>query len=667
MRIIVQARDAKVLILALVFFQGLGSRVAAQDNEICLMCHADASVFEGLENAERLVVAQEQLDASIHGMIGTTCVDCHQDLAGFEDFPHAEELAAVDCSMCHYDVSEVYNSSLHGYALSRGNEQAPNCASCHGSHDILPCDDPESAVCKANIQETCGSCHGVAGLLMNQMVKLPQTYTAYTQSVHGQGVLGGIDEAASCTDCHGIHDLKGKIDPKSRINPLNVSATCGQCHNSIQDEYDRSIHGRALAAGIYDSPTCNDCHGEHLILSSKDREAKTYASKLAIETCGDCHNDPEIISKYSLQGDVIGSYTDSYHGWAVKRGYEDAATCVSCHTAHLVLPEEDPESSVSQVNLVATCQTCHPDSDERFARSYTHAETSITANPIDRVIRFAYILIIILTIGGMALHNLTILAYYMAERRKQVLTGDWVVRLDLSQIVQHMLLTVSFIGLVVTGFALRFPDAWWVKVLYAIGMNEPVRAFLHRFFAVVLILTSLIHLYYILFTKRGKTEIRAMLPTFQDALDVIANLKYYTGLSREKPKFGRYDYTQKAEYWALIWGTVVMALTGFVLWFPETAVKIFPSWIVTASQTVHYYEAWLATLAIIVWHFFFVIFYPSEYPMNWTWITGKMSKKSVEEHHGRWYEEEMAAGGAEKEIAAGAAEKEIAAGAADEE
>jgi len=72
------------------------------------------------------------------------------------------------------------------------------------------------------------------------------------------------------------------------------------------------------------------------------------------------------------------------------------------------------------------------------------------------------------------------------------------------------------------------------------------------------------------------------------------------------------------------------------------AVKIFPSWIVTASQTVHYYEAWLATLAILVWHFFFVIFYPPEYPMNWSWLTGKMSKRSVREHHGRWYDEEIA-------------------------
>jgi hypothetical protein len=82
-----------------------------------------------------------------------------------------------------------------------------------------------------------------------------------------------------------------------------------------------------------------------------------------------------------------------------------------------------------------------------------------------------------------------------------------------------------------------------------------------------------------------------------------------------------------------------MILTGLILWFPQWSVKILPSWIVPAAQTVHYYEAWLATLAVLVWHFFFVIFHPEEYPMSWTWLTGKMSEESVKRHHARWYKE----------------------------
>ena len=148
----------------------------------------------------------------------------------------------------------------------------------------------------------------------------------------------------------------------------------------------------------------------------------------------------------------------------------------------------------------------------------------------------------------------------------------------------------------------------------------------------------------VFFTRRGRGEMKAMLPVPRDAADMAENLKYHTWRTKESPRFGRYDYSQKAEYWALIWGTGLMVLTGFVLWFSQEAVKFLPHWIVSASQTVHYYEAWLATLAIIVWHFFFVIFHPEEYPMSWTWLTGRMSKHFVKHHHRRWYEEEVVPG-----------------------
>ncbi len=115
-----------------------------------------------------------------------------------------------------------------------------------------------------------------------------------------------------------------------------------------------------------------------------------------------------------------------------------------------------------------------------------------------------------------------------------------------------------------------------------------------------------------------------------------------TPSDREKRvPFGRYDYMQKAEYWALVWGTIVMVFTGLVLWFPTFAARLLPGILIPASQTIHYYEAWLATLAILVWHFFFVILHPEEYPMSWTWLTGKMTKEAAKEHHGKWYEEEF--------------------------
>lgn len=637
MRVISTAMPSVVLALAPLL---VASPSEAQDSQICLMCHTDVSLFAGIEDPSRMVVSQEEYAESVHGALGLSCTMCHQGWS----FPHTPEMQPVNCGSCHSSIRAVFDGSVHGYALQTGNPRAPTCVTCHGSHHILPSSDPESPTHRLRVPQTCATCHGTVGLLTQEYVRLPQTFGAYAQSVHGEQSERGISAAANCTDCHGVHDLRGPGDPTSRISHANISSTCGQCHEEISREYDQSIHGRALRAGLIDSPSCNNCHGEHLIRSPQDPEARTSSSRLAQETCGTCHANPEIISKYGLRGEVVGSYEDSYHGWATRGRYRGAATCVSCHTTHSVLPATDSTSSISPNHVVQTCAQCHPDADRAFAASYTHEAASIQMNPVNRVIRRIYLVLIIGTIGGMLLHNLVILNYYMMQRIREELAGGAVRRFDSNELIQHMALTISFTLLVITGFALRFPEAWWVKGLSEIGMSEPVRSTLHRISAVVLMSTAVLHLYYVIFVKRGRQEIKAMVPRLHDVKEAFANIKYYTWRSKEHARFGRWDYTQKAEYWALVWGTVVMVLTGLVLWFPEKAVRILPALAVTISQTIHYYEAWLATLAILVWHFFFVILHPDAYPMNWAWVTGKLSREEVRRHHARWYEEELAPG-----------------------
>jgi formate dehydrogenase gamma subunit len=602
----------------------------------CLMCHGTQAMFTGQDDPDRYVVTPEALEGSVHEGLGLSCSSCHPNM----EYPHPED-PQPSCSPCHSGIETTFAESLHGYALAQGNEQAPDCATCHGKHLILPSSDPRAATHKVRLPNTCAECHGEGGLLTDEYVKLPQSFQQYARSVHGEGTSRGVAAAASCADCHSVHNLKGSADPESRINPINVATTCGQCHPDIQLEYNRSIHGRALQAGVTDSPTCTDCHGEHLILSPQDPSAKVSGANQAIETCGGCHNDPAIISKFGLQEGVVETYLDSYHGWAT-RGGGQAATCIDCHNAHLVLPEEDPASSVSSENIVATCGRCHEGSNPTFAETYDHVTASMAGNPVNRFIRDIYLWLIFILIGGMVVHNLVIMNYYMMKRRKEHASdGVAITRFTRNEVIQHLALTVSFLILVVTGFALRFPDAFWVEWLSALGMTETRRGDTHRVAGVVLILTSLYHAYYVLVTKRGRQELKALLPSGKDVGDVWDNLRYFTFRSDRKAKFGRYDYTQKAEYWALVWGTIVMAITGLILWFPELATRFLPALAIPASGTIHYYEAWLATLAILVWHFFFVIFHPEEYPMSWTWLTGKMSKKFVKEHHTEWYEEEI--------------------------
>ncbi len=525
---------------------------------------------------------------------------------------------------------------------SAQGRDAPDCASCHGTHDILPSDDPGSSSHRSRVAGTCAACHGQEVLPRNGFVRFAEVVDAYARSVHGQSASAGSSEAAICTDCHGGHELRGSFDSAAPIHPRNVAHTCGRCHAAIAAQYSASIHGRALDAGVTDSPTCTNCHGEHLILSKDGPEARTHASNLASATCGECHDDPRIAAKYGLSGDVVSSYSDSYHGWATRRDWDRAATCVKCHTAHEVLPASDPSSTIHADRVAQTCGACHDGADASFAASYTHEIASITANPVNRWIRAFYLVLIAAVVGGMLLHNLVIINYYLVERRRALAREEQVQRLDRSQIAQHMTLALSFMALVITGFALRFPDAWWVQGLTAMGMSEPVRADLHRFFGIVLVVLSLVHVHYVLLTRRGRRQLEAMLPGRSEHREILANLSFHTWFSRQRPRFGRYDYTQKAEYWAVVWGTGLMALTGSILWFPERLAHLLPSWAIPASQTIHYYEAWLATLAILVWHFFFVMFHPDVYPVSWTWLNGKMPRREARERHPGWYDRELA-------------------------
>jgi cytochrome b subunit of formate dehydrogenase len=166
-----------------------------------------------------------------------------------------------------------------------------------------------------------------------------------------------------------------------------------------------------------------------------------------------------------------------------------------------------------------------------------------------------------------------------------------------------------------------------------------MRANLHRSFGVLLVITAIYHTVWMLATRRGRTSLREMAPGIHDVRHAGENVAFHLGRRRVRPSFRMFDYTQKAEYWALVWGTWVMALTGLVLWYPTIATTHMPSWIVRVSETVHFYEAILAVSAIIIWHFFFVIALPVVYPMSTTWLNGRMPAHEWEEFHGGEFEQ----------------------------
>ena len=165
-----------------------------------------------------------------------------------------------------------------------------------------------------------------------------------------------------------------------------------------------------------------------------------------------------------------------------------------------------------------------------------------------------------------------------------------------------------------------------------------IRAMVHRIAGSIFVIICLYNLFYMLFTARGRQQLRAIFPTPQDLLQAIQNVLCKLGLLKSKPKFDHYDYGEKAEYWALVWGGFVMIATGFVLWFPNLFLGFMPKWLLDVCKAIHFYEALLATLAIVVWHFYFVFLSPESYPVNWGMLTGKISKHELKEKHSAEYE-----------------------------
>lgn len=602
----------------------------------CAACHGDSTLTRPIESGgeQSLYVDEAKYALSVHG--GMSCTDCHKDAGGdMHDVP----LKPVKCSACHEEATAEYNKGLHHKAREAGVTDAPVCSDCHGKHDILISLETASHTNPANLPATCGRCHSSDGVAPKHDIRIAEPVEKFSRGVHGKALAEGNSSAATCSSCHESHNLRPTSDPESPVNRLNISTTCGTCHGDVQAEYDASIHGTALTAGVAESPSCTTCHGEHAILSPQDDASPTAADNVSESVCAPCHGAPQINDKYGITLDPVNTYRASYHGLATNRGSKVAANCASCHGVHNILPQDDPNSTIHISNLTHTCGICHPNASQEFAQSYIHAKSSSFGDRLNDYIAKVYLWLIIVVVGGMLLHNVIIWFKYARAKYRLLKLQKTYQRFPREWVITHIAIFVSFTLLTITGFALKFPHAMWAKVLTTFGLTEFLRGWIHRVSAVIMLAAGIYHLFWLAFARSAKGELMALLPGINDLRQFIANMKYHLGISKQRASFGRYGYVEKVEYWALIWGTAVMALTGFVLWFPTAATYLLPAWIVKIAETIHYYEAWLAMLAILVYHMFYAIYHPADYPINLTGFTGKITEAEAEDRFPGWYEE----------------------------
>ncbi len=202
-------------------------------------------------------------------------------------------------------------------------------------------------------------------------------------------------------------------------------------------------------------------------------------------------------------------------------------------------------------------------------------------------------------------------------------------RFTVSDRVEHWMQVITFVVLAFTGLVQKWPQAGFSEVaIKAMGGIETVRV-IHRIFATILLLAVVYHLYTVgmkVFVKRSR---RTMLPGPGDLKAAFQGLLYNLGLRKEHPAQGHFTWEEKLEYWAIVWGTLVMTVTGFMLWNPIATAKYLPGQVIPAAKAAHGGEALLAVLAILVWHFYHVHLRS----FNTTIFTGYISREQMADEH----------------------------------
>lgn len=555
-------------------------------NASCLECHAD----------NEPVINEKVFNQSAHK--DASCVDCHSDI---KELPHADQLAKVNCSSCHEDVAKQFEKSVHFQLAQKKVTDLPSCADCHGTHNIFPKDDPRSMVNHFKSDGRCLSCHANKDILKKHKA-LPSAdfVNKYLNSVHGQGVhLKGLTVSATCSDCHGGHAILPASDPQSTVFKKNVPNTCRKCHEGIYNDYVTSIHGQLWLAGNTEVPVCTTCHAEHGV-----GDPLTKASQRAIpQECGHCH-----------QG-RIATYADTFHGKATSLGSGTAAKCSDCHTAHKILPASDPASSINKAQLLTTCMKCHENINAKFVQYDPHI------NPHDKTHSFSvyltyqfmkFLLISVFLFWG--IHTLlwfqrAVVALIRREFTLDPHQDKYVRRFSNLQRRLHGIVIVSFLGLVMTGLPLKYNYTHWAQSLCAFLGGIDTCRYYHRIFGLLTLGYFVFHLGYLTYKVLFKKEKdlvygpHSMMPRAKDIEDFQDNLKwfFYKG---DRPKYDRWTYFEKFDYFAVFWGVGVIGLSGLVMWFPAFFTQFCSGTILNIAAIIHSDEALLALAFIFTVHFF---------------------------------------------------------------
>lgn len=628
-------------------------------NADCLLCHGKPDLV-ATADGRSLFVDADVFGGSIHGRKVVACAQCHTGVDPSDATrPCATIVEKVDCAICHEAAVADYERSVHGALHAKGDPNAPSCADCHGTHEVMEHRIPEgaSALLEIQVRESptfpinvpslCGKCHREGGqAAVRYLGEQHNILKNYTMSIHGKGLLeSGLTVTATCTSCHTAHRTLPASDPASSVHKDAIAGTCGSCHHGIYDLYARSVHSPTAnpeyrqLAGTSPLPRCSDCHAPHTVARTDDA-----AFKLGIiGQCGECHKE------------VTDTYFDTYHGKVSLLGEAKTAKCQDCHGAHDILRLTDPDSRLSRKNIVATCAQCHPGAHRQFAGYMTHA----THHDPDRYPALYYAFwgmtfLLVGTFGFFGLHTLIWLprSWRMrqelrsAEAALAISSNKQYMRFNPKVRIMHLVMILSFFGLAITGMMLKFSYTRWAVVLSRVLGGFEQAGFIHRTCAVIMFGLFCYHLWDVRqrFVASGKTlreflfGPNSILPKWSDFGEFVATMKWFIGRG-PKPDYGRWTYWEKFDYFAVFWGIAIIGSTGVFLWFPELFTYVLPGWLINVATIIHSDEALLATGFIFTIHFFNSNLRPEKFPLDTVIFTGRMELAELKHERPREYQQ----------------------------
>lgn len=654
-----------VALLALAVSSHSAEEQEAVSTETCLECHEDRDLTMERAGGKEvsLFVDGEKLTKSVHQ--DNSCTDCHEDLTA--EHPDDEKPAAkVACASCHEDAADQMSESIHGKMREDGTPGVATCTTCHSKpHEMVPVKHINSPVSKFNLPETCGQCHESSQAANAMGIRNSGAIAHFRDSIHGQSLFKkGLIFAPSCNDCHGSHDIKPSRDSDSHSNRGHITEACVKCHVGIEKTYEQSVHGRLLLEGDERAPVCIDCHTAHDI----ERPSNAHFKQSSDVRCGKCHEDQ------------LDRYHETYHGKAMALGQADVApevaACYDCHGHHDVLPVSNPESKLSDQNIVNTCGECHAGANLSFTRYQPHADPHDAKNY--PVLNKAYWFMTSLLIGVFVffgIHTLlwvarAIVEYardpkaFRAARLAAHEDPETYRRFNSFERFLHILVASSFLVLVITGMPLKFYYTGWAKQMFDVLGGPASARFLHHVAALVTFLYFGLHLWSLLKGVRekrgalfhpetGKFELKrvwaclfgpdSMIPSLQDLRDFVAHVKWFFGRG-PKPQWDRWTYWERFDYFAVFWGVAIIGLSGLILWFPMFFSLFLPGWVINIAVVVHSDEALLAAGFIFTFHFFNTHFRIDRFPMDMVIFSGHISKTEMLQERRRWYDRLVASG-----------------------